>query len=249
MEVYKKNTKISITIRGDGSELLEYNLPHPRYYHRIGDIYTVEYIIDGFFNTSKGVAYLNDILARFMLSMKVLETEVQNTTEENGIRLKSFQNLNSVAKFKYRETVDIGRDNIFWAIKLFAEDSIRQYGEGNEVPYCLIESFAFDRFVKRAKDESTLRAKCRSVWEWYNNRGWTIPLRKGGTGMSRTENAKRQAQKKAEAAKRKVQKAIAGLEFMKEKVNIANVSRDAKVSRDTAKKYLIELGYIEAKAS
>jgi len=30
---------------------------------------------------------------------------------------------------------------------------------------------------------------------------------------------------------------------MKEKINIANVARDAKVSRNTAKKYLIELGY------
>ena len=31
-------------------------------------------------------------------------------------------------------------------------------------------------------------------------------------------------------------------QFMQEKINIANVARDAKVSRNTAKKYLIELG-------
>ena len=61
--------------------------------------------------------------------------------------------------------------------------------------------------------------------------------------MSRSENAVKQAEKLAEATKAKVQKAIAGLEFMQEKINIANVARDAKVSRDTAKKYLIELGY------
>jgi len=60
---------------------------------------------------------------------------------------------------------------------------------------------------------------------------------------TRSENAQKIAEQKAKKTKAKVQKAIAGLEFMQEKINIANVVRDAKVSRDTAKKYLIELGY------
>jgi ATP-dependent Zn protease len=41
----------------------------------------------------------------------------------------------------------------------------------------LLESFAFAHFVDRAKDKSTLKAKCRSIWNWYNDRGWTIPKR------------------------------------------------------------------------
>jgi hypothetical protein len=66
---------------------------------------------------------------------------------------------------------------------------------------------------------------------------------KGEIMATRSENAKKIAEQRASKTKAKVMKAIAGLEFMKEKINIANVSRDAKVSRDTAKKYLIELGY------
>ena len=62
--------------------------------------------------------------------------------------------------------------------------------------------------------------------------------------MSRQEGAKIAHTKKAKDTKIKVQKAIQGLQFMQEKINIANVARDARVDRNTAKKYLIELGYI-----
>ena len=239
--MYQKNTKISITIEGDGSEIFDYSLPFPHHYTRNGDKYTIEYNINGFFTTNKGIAYLNDILARFTLSMRVLNTKI-SSSEDDGIELSYFQGLKSVVRHKDYERVDVGQDNIFWAIKLYTEDLIREYGEGNKVAYSLIESFAFARFIDRAKDKSTLRAKCRSIWNWYDEKGWIIPKRKG-LGMSRQEAGINAARKNAEKTKSKVQKAIAGLEFMKEKINIANVARDAGVSRDTAKKYLIELGY------
>ena len=239
--MYQKNTKISITIQGDGSEIFDYSLPLPHNYYRNGNIYAIEYIINGFFHTKRGIAYLNDILARFTLSMQVLKTEV-TSSEDDGIELSYFQGLKSVVRHKNYESVDIGQDNIFWAIKLYTEDLIKESGEGNLIAYSLIESFAFARFIDRAKDKSTLKAKCRSIWNWYDARGWTIPSRKG-LGMSRQEAGINAAKKNAEKTKAKVQKAIAGLEFMQEKINIANVARDAGVSRDTAKKYLIELGY------
>ncbi len=241
MKLYQKNTKISITIEGDGSEIFDYSLPLPHHYTRNGDIYTIEYTINGFFSTNKGIAYLNDILARFTLSMRVLRTQV-TSSEDEGIELSYFQGLKSVVRLKDYERVDVGQDNIFWSIKLYLEDLIKESGEGNPIAYSLIKSFAFARFIDRAKDKSTLKAKCRSIWEWYDERDWTIPKRKG-LGMSRQEAGINAAKKNAEKTKAKIQKAIAGLEFMKEKINIANVARDAKVSRNTAKKYLIELGY------
>ena len=241
IKLYQKNTKISITIEGDGGEIFDYSLPLPHYYTRNGNKYTIEYTINGFFHTNKGVAYLNDILARFTLSMKVLNTEVASSKDE-GIELACFQGLRSVVRHKNYESVDIGQDNIFWAIKLYTEDLIKESGERNLIAYSLIESFAFARFIDRAKDKSTLKAKCRSIWNWYDERGWIIPTRKG-LGMSRREAGINAAKKNAEKTKAKIQKAIAGLEFMQEKINIANVARDAGVSRDTAKKYLIELGY------
>lgn len=245
MKLYSKNTKISITARGDAQEIFECSLPTPHNYSRNGNEYTLEYIINGYFGTNKSYTYLNDIIARFTLSMKVLDTKISSSNDD-GIELSSFQGLKSIVRHKNYERVDIGQDNIFYAIKYYIEDLIRESGEGNIIAYSLVESFAFARFIDRAKDKSTLKAKCRSIWNWYEARGWTIPKRKG-LGMNRTENAKRVSKMKAEATKKAVQKAVAGLEFMQEKVNIANVARDAKVSRNTAKKYLIELGYITTK--
>lgn len=244
MKLYIQNTKITIKLQGDGLEMFDYSLPTPDAYHRYGDTYTLEYLLNGFFHTIKGIAHLNDILARFTLSMPVKSINTSKFPKNvyGGYRLEHFKGLKSIARAKDYEKVDCGKDNLFWSIKLYTEALIKEYG--GFVPYSLIESFAFERFIDRAKDQSTLKAKCRSIWNWYNDRDWTIPTRKG-LGMSRQEGAKIAHTKKAKDTKIKVQKAIQGLQFMQEKINIANVARDAQVDRNTAKKYLIELGYIK----
>lgn len=251
MKLYKTNTKLSLTIQGDGSEIFDYSLPTPDKYYRTGNRYTLEYIINGFFHTSKGISNLNDVLARFTLSMEVKNihtTKIKDKSFYGGYRLEYFKGLKSIVRAKNYEKMDNGQDNLFWSIKLYTEALIKEYGEGELIPYSLIESFAFERFIDRAKDRSTLKAKCRSIWNWYDERNWTISTRKRKMtdkelNVSRAEGAKKSAIKNADATKAKVQKAIIGLEFMQEKINIANVSRDAGVSRDTAKKYLKELGY------
>lgn len=248
MKLYQRNTKLSITIEGDGSELFDYSLPHPLSYSRNGNKYTLIYALNGYFNTKSSYDYLNDIIARFTLSMRVLDTNI-SSTHESGIELSLFRGLKSIQRSKNYESVDVGQDNIFWAIKLYLEALIKESGEGNMIAYSLIESFAFSRFIDRAKDKSTLRAKCRRIWNWYDEREWTILTRARKLTdkeliMTRSENAKKVAQIKAKKTRDKIQKAIAGLQFMQEKINIANVARDAGVSRNTAKKYLIELGYI-----
>ena len=240
MELYKKNTKLAMTIEGDGSEIFDYSLPYPINYNRNGNKYTIEYALNGYFNTKASYDYLNDIIARFTLSMRVLDTNL-TSTEDAGIELSCFQGLKSIQRANNYEKGDRGEDNIFWSIKLYTEDLIRESGEGNLIAYSLVESFAFARFIDRAKDKSTLKAKCRSIWNWYDEREWTIPTRKG-LGMSRQEAGINAGAKNAEKTKAKVIGAIKALEFLQEKLSIANVSRQAQVSRDTAKKYLIELG-------
>ena len=240
MKLYKKNTKLAIKIQGDGSEIFDYSLPNPINYERNGDIYTLEYALNGFFNTKASYEYLNDIIARFTLSMTVLDTNL-TSTKAKGTDLSCFQGLKSIQRAKNYESVDVGKDNVFWSIKLYTEDLIKHSGEGNLIAYSLIESFAFARFIDRAKDRSTLKAKCRSIWNWYDARDWTIPTRQGA-GMSRSEAGINAGAKNAERTKAKVIGAIKALEFLQQKINIATVSRQAKVSRDTAKKYLIELG-------
>ena len=240
MKSYSKNTKLSITIQGDGEEIFQYSLPHPAKYKRNGNRYKLEYNLKGYFNTKSSYEYLNDIIARFTLSMKVLSTDI-TSTKENGIELSYFNGLKSIQRANNYEKGDRGEDNIFWSIKLYTEDLIRQSGKGNLIAYSLLESFAFSIFIDRAKDKSTLKAKCRSIWKWYDNRMWTIPTRKG-KGMSRAEAGINAGAKNAEKTKAKIIGAIQALKFLQEKINIATVSRQAQVSRDTAKKYLIELG-------
>ena len=240
MKLYSKNTKLSITIQGDGSEIFDYSLPHPINYTRNGNRYTLEYALKGYFSTKSSYEYLNDIIARFTLSMKVLNTDISSTNDA-GIELSCFKGLKSIKRANDYEKGDRGEDNIFWSIKLYTEDLIRQSGEGNLIAYSLLESFAFSRFIERSKDKSTLKAKCRGIWNWYNERDWTIPTREG-KGMTKKEAAQYSASINAEKTKAKVVGAIEALKFLQEKINIATVSRQAQVSRDTAKKYLIELG-------
>jgi response regulator of citrate/malate metabolism len=63
--------------------------------------------------------------------------------------------------------------------------------------------------------------------------------------MGRREGAIKAHTKKAKDTKIKVKKVIEGLKFLQYSINIATVSRQAKVCRVTAKKYMIELGYIK----
>lgn len=59
----------------------------------------------------------------------------------------------------------------------------------------------------------------------------------------RSEIAKSAAEVKADRAKRAVEEAIRRLEDQSIRITIASVSREANVARNTAKKYMAELGY------
>lgn len=256
--MYKKNTKIAITIRGDGSEIFDYSLPHPHEYYRQDQdeqIYTIKYFIDGVFNTNKGYEYLNDILARFTLSMSVLRSNVIRTEEDDaiGYKLNQFNGLKSVVGHKNYEAVNCGMDNLFYAIKYYTEDLIRASGEGNLVAYSLIESFAFARFIDRAKDRSTLKAKCRSIWNWYDARDWTIPERGTRTleqyleetMATRSEHMIKLNEKRASENYKKVVNIITGLfndEYKKKSGawHIGKIADELGLNRDTVSKYIKE---------
>lgn len=234
---------MTIVIEGDGSEIFDFSLPHPYKYSRKRNVYTLKYALQGTFYSQSARDYLNDILARFTLSMDVkrIDWDLLSNIQDQNLELKQFQGLKSISKAKDYSKVDCGHDNIFWSIKLHLEALIKEYGEGKLIAYSLIESYAFLHFIALAKDQSTLKAKCRSIWNWYNERNWTIPVRKG-KGMTRQEVGKYSAEINAKNTKAKVIGAVEALNFLQKKVNVSNVSRQANVSRNTAKKYLIELG-------
>lgn len=259
MELYTKQTKISITIQGDGSEIFDYSLPQPHNYIRTAlDRYTIEYYLHGdFFCTNKAGAYLNDILARFTLTMNVIKATAKINKEVNNHKPlelyanNQFNGLRSIEKFKYNETVDINKDNVFWAIKLYTEDLIKK--SSGIVAHSLLESFAFTHFVDRAKDKSTLKAKCRSIWNWYDERDWTIPKRYErdrtqyyeDTKMTRTEHMTKLNAKRAEDNYKKVVNIITGLfndEYKKKSGawHIGKIASELGLNRDTVSKYIKE---------
>ena len=242
MALYNKNSKISIDIIGDGSEIFDFGLPYPHSYSRTSlDRYSITFNINGHFHTKAGIAFLNDVTARFTLSMQVLDLKV-TSTQESGIELSAFQGLRSVINAKDYEKGHSGRDEVFWAIKMHVEELIRE--SGFMVAYSLVESFAFSRFRDVAKDNSTLRAKCRSIWNWYYNRDWTIPERET-SGRNRSEQAKYATDTLVEAKKSQVVEAVRVLKFFgTAKINVSTVAKEAKVTRKTASKYLQELGII-----
>jgi response regulator of citrate/malate metabolism len=62
--------------------------------------------------------------------------------------------------------------------------------------------------------------------------------------MNRAEAGRAAAEKNAKKTEAKVRGAIAALQFLQEKITIASVAKQGAVSRDTARKYLKEIGLI-----
>ena len=214
-------------INGIGIEWQDEDLPIPTLHKHINRGYYIGYAIDGFFATAKGQEYLNDIIARMLLTMrdynitrleykpskKDLETSKIYARvyklQEIGKNLKSLQKKNLIPA-----RADTFEDFTFWAIKLYAEDMIMNSGF---IVYEMLENWAMNQFLEN-KERSTIRAKCRSVFNWYEERDFQIPKKHRPqkiyleeTMASRTEHILKVGQEKREKNKRAVINAITGL--------------------------------------
>ncbi len=250
MNEFYPNTDLFFKASGDGMEFLDNNLPTPHYFKRHNqDAYTIGWLIDGYFGTKSSKEYLNDIIARIALTVPIqnrLDFAPKFPITTKAIKLSTFQNAQSLKTNYIKQAIkhhnELSDDKVWWSIKYQAESFIRQFNGWFDVDLLMQWAFNIFDIGKDVKDRSTLKAKVKNTYIWYEARGFTIPKHERGFIMSRKEAGINAAAKNAAAKKAKVQKAIAGLQFMQEKVNIANVARDAQVSRNTAKKYLIELG-------
>ena len=214
------NTILKIVAGLEIIELFGNAVPYPNY-HYYDNTYENRlvycWVIDGFFGTKKGYEFLNDIIARFKLSCDSSFLHSIKTSKENVncYKLKDFQGLKSIAsdrvkkKFKKYSTM---QDYVFWCLKITAEDMIKQDGL---IIWSNFENFAFENFIDKAKDKSTLRAKCRNIFNWYFNRdfkiGRAISKNKEKVLDYRREFARNLAAKKEEENYNKVTNAISGL--------------------------------------
>lgn len=241
----------------EGGEFLDYDLPYPNaVIHQNRNTVYLTWLIEGYFYTKTNQAYLNDIIARFLISFAEYKPEriayKQKLLQNEQIhKLNAFKSLESIKTHKKIPTrADMFEDHTFWAIKLFAEDEIRQTGF---IVYETLENFAMTNFLEH-KEQSTIRAKCRSIWNWYNERDFELPERQvkkyennqkkyEGTKMTRQENMKKIAEKKVDTNRALVINATSGLmkDIYKKKSgkwNIAKLSKDLNLARNTIYKYL-----------
>lgn len=239
----KLNTLITLKIFGDGEEILDYNLPTPHKYTRYtNNLYLLEYLIKGVFWTSKSVNFLNEILLRFNLSMKIQEIQSFTVGEKsNPYELKLFSsssNLLSIKKERFNPNHNKYEDSVFWGLKLFVEHNIKDDGF---IAYSTLENFAFTHYIDYTKDNSTLRAKCRSIWNYYDSRDWKpteyIKKNKEETQMTREEHIKVLAKKRVKETEERITAAINFLKENDRKINIKNISDFTKIHRNTVSKY------------
>jgi len=261
MELYR-NYWLYFYLQGfEGYEWMDYGLPWPNFLLHAQNGVFIGWIIKGYPGTKKSEEYFNDIIARFLLTFAEykperlpyapygahMDNERAHKLLDREYDLKEFQGLKSVSmphSVQIRSETTHHIDQTFWAIKNFTEACILRFGEGVVVPYQTIEDFAFRNFLAK-KERSTLRAKCRSIWNWYNERGWTIPQRREFE-MTRSERAKANAKLKYERAQAAILGIVKGLiadEFRKKSGawNITKIAKHLGMSRDTVRKHLKEL--------
>ncbi len=233
-----------------GDEFLEYNLPYPNYLLHAQKGVFIGWLINGYPGTKKAREYFNDIIARFIIAYKQnkperlpykpIEERMAHIDTKHTWELKNFQNLPSLywannKKIYTHESLGT-IDQIFWAIKIYTEELIKEFGEGIPIPYEMLENYAFRNFFDK-KDKSTLRAKCRNIWNWYNDRGWK---------MTRRERALTNAKSIKEKKRRQILNAVTGImkdEYIKPDGtwNIYKLTKDLGMSKNTIKRHIKEL--------
>ena len=239
---------------GDISHLFGNEIPYPQshYYSNEHNRMVYCWYIDGFFGTKNNIKFLNDIIARFKITVDCQLHSFKSVPMENinPIKLKAFQGLKSLArdklKEKYQRVETRADDYVFWCLKLYAEDLIRQDGL---IIWNTFENWAFENFIDLAKDKSTLKAKCRNVFNWYFERDWQIGRvnksnkTKVEIMATRQEHAIKIAKKNSEDTKKKVLNCITGIfahEYKKPNGswNISKIAKDSGTTRPTVMKYL-----------
>jgi len=248
----EKNTLLQI--RGDISHLFGNEVPYPQAHYYSNDYNCMVYCwyIDGFFGTKNNIKFLNDIIARFKITAECQLHSFRSVPMENinPIKLKAFKGLKSLAndklKEKYQRVETRADDYVFWCLKLYAEDLIRQDGL---IVWNTFENWAFDNFIDLAKDKSTLKAKCRNIFTWYFERDWQIGRvnksnkTKEQIMATRQEHALKNSRKIAEKSKKKILNCITGMfkdDYKKKdgSWHISKIAKDSGTSRNTVMKYL-----------
>jgi len=234
--------------RGDGEELLTAGLPAPHFYTRQNEqFYSIAYKLDGYFHTKKSKEFLNDMIARLSLTIPIerrYHIIPQEPANNRAYKLKEFQNCESIKVDIYtRKEAKANKyeDRVFWSLKYEAERRIRAF---KTLDYEAFLDYALNVFEVGidVKDGSTLRAKCHSIFEWYESRGFKLPKtsRRKENAMSNDEKTQVARAVKVARTKALFNGAIEVLKIRGVKLTAKAISEESGVSINTCGKYFKE---------
>ena len=249
--------------RGDPTAWIVEGLPQPNFIDIATAAYYIAWRIEGNPTTEKAVAFVNDIIARFTLALdyKVERKPWAPSPEQRAAahyyaKIYKLRELSRALpslpakRAKAPSRADNFDDYTFWAIKLWVEDRIRDYGgSGSPVPYQEIEDWACAQFWDHRKGISTVKAKCRSIWNWYDERNW--PIRKGT--MSRTEHIKQVHASRKARTKAEIRAILSDLTVRDQvytksgRPKASAIARILKMHPETIRKHLKEIGQQDEK--
>lgn len=261
---YKKQEAIASTwvhfkVCGVGVEWLDYKLPFPNFLlHLSNNTYRVGWLVAG--SESK---YIEELRQRFIQTFYEYSPEIINYKPRSNKNAHSFSSIHSLKEFNVLNSLKVkavnlarvetlfSRDAIFWHLKFYCEYLIKRDG----VPtYSDLERLAYNEYPNKCK--STLRAKVRSIYNWYAERDFKCGrASKKYLNMkeyqelnmaTRQQQAKKMTQEKVKINRTKVISLVTGLlkeEYKKKngEWNISQIAKDTKTSRNTVYKYLREI--------
>jgi hypothetical protein len=250
------NTFIVFHAKSDITSHFGNELPYPNKHYALNNGMKYIYLLEGYFDTQKNIDYLNDIIARINISFNnnlSYQKHYKTSYNTNPHKLKEFQELKSLANTILAKSIkfDGTRDYVFMNLKMYAEFCIKERGI---VVYDDLLKYGQIHFIDDVKDYSTLKAKCRSITNWYIDRDYKLSLyyeRKTKNDeeleMTRKENALKMGRTKEEEMRKKIQHFLTGM-FIDDykhkrsgKWNSAKIAKDMGISRTTVNKHLKEM--------
>ncbi len=243
--------------QGNGVEWYDIKLPYSIYLLHTNQVYSFCLLVRG--NDSN---YTEELRARFIQTFleytpRVIEAKPRANSQAHTSptihELKEFNVLDSLKTkahniSKYQSL--LSNDEIFWHLKFYCEYLIKRDG----IPsYQDLERLAYNQYPNKCK--STLRAKARSIYYWYEDKDFKCGrVSKKYINMkeyqelnmaTRKEQAIKMHTKKADIAKKKVFNLIGGMfkdEFKKKsgEWNISKIAKESGTSRNTVYKYIAD---------
>lgn len=232
--------------------------------HRCLDFMIYKLILDGYGSTDKSKNYLQDIITRFaQLDLKgevIAKIDYKDVyCDKYDVKFSDFGNLPSIQQKKpfYDSRRATDYDPYFWYMKHYI-DYLIKLRVAHPLSY---QNLILDEALKRfpSKDFSTLKAKAKSIFAWYERRNfecyetYTRKFTDEELTVTRSENMKRVKTLQKTKTRAIIKELIADNslfdnEFIhsegrfKGLVNVEKLSNYTKISKITIRKHLKEMG-------